>query len=70
MFASVVTGRYCSVHRLLFVNSLQAWLPCGPAQIERTCGDGIQVIEATCPQCLTTAKMALQTQFPSLYRLP
>ena len=70
MFASVVTGQYCSVHRLLFVNSIQEWLPLSPVQIERAFGDGMQVIEATCPRCLATAKTAMQRQFPSLYAPP
>ena len=58
MFASILTGQYCSVHHLLFVTSLQEWLPFSPAHIEDAFGDAMQVIEATCPRCLVTDKTA------------
>jgi hypothetical protein len=45
MLASVVTGQYCSVHQLLFIRSLQAWLSCSPAQIAHAFGDAMQVVE-------------------------
>jgi hypothetical protein len=67
MLASVVTGQYCSVHQLLFVNSLQEWLSYSPAQIAHTCGDAMQVREATCPRCLALAQTAMHRQFPALY---
>jgi hypothetical protein len=56
MFASVVTGQYCSVHRLLFISSLQEWLPFSPMHIAHAFGDAMQVIEAPCPRCVTTAQ--------------
>jgi len=67
MLASVVTGPYCSVHQLLFIRSLQAWLSCSPAQIGHAFGDAMQVVEATCPQCLAITQTAMQRQFPALY---
>jgi hypothetical protein len=70
MFASIVTGQYCSVHRLLFITSLQEWLPFSSVHIEHAFGDTMQVIEATCPRCLATTKTALHRQFPSLYTEP
>jgi len=44
MFASVVTGPYCSVHQLLFVSSLQEWLSYSPAHIAHAFGDAMQVV--------------------------
>jgi hypothetical protein len=70
MFASILTGPYCSVHRLLFITSLQEWLPFSPVHIKHAFGDTMQVIEATCPRCLATAKTALHRQFSSLYTEP
>ena len=67
MFASVVTGPYCSVHQLLFVSSLQEWLSYSPAHIAHTFGDAMQVVEATCPRCLALAQTAMHRQFPALY---
>jgi hypothetical protein len=67
MFASVVTGQYCSVHQLLFVSSLQKWLSYSPAHIAHAFGDAMQVREATCPQYLAMAQIALHRQFPALY---
>jgi hypothetical protein len=67
MLASVVTGPYCSVHRLLFIRSLQAWLSCSPAQIAHAFSDAMQVVEATCPRCLAITQTAMQRQFPALY---
>src|SRR5215510_6691459 len=70
MFASVVTGQYCSVHRLLFVSSLQEWLSFSPAHIERAFGDAMQVVEATCPQCLVAYLLrADQVSRPFPFRL-
>jgi hypothetical protein len=70
MFTSILTGQYCSVHRLLFITSLQEWLPFSPMHIERAFGDTMQVIEATCPRCLATAKTTQHRPFPSLYTEP
>jgi hypothetical protein len=67
MFASVVTGPYCSVHQLLFVSSLQEWLAFSPAHIAHAFGDAMQVVEATCPRCLAMTPAALHRQFPMLY---
>ena len=67
MLASVVTGQYCSVHQLLFINSLQEWLSFSPAHIDHTFGDAMQVVEATCPRCLAMTQTAMQRQFPALY---
>ena len=60
MFASVVTGQYCSVHQLLFVSSLQEWLSFSPAHIEHAFGDAMQVVEATCPRCLAMTQTAIK----------
>ena len=46
MLTRVVTGQYCSVHQLLFVSSLQAWLSVSPAHIAQTYGDAMRVVEA------------------------
>src|SRR2546428_8162991 len=70
MLASVVTGQYCSVHQLLFISSLQEWLSCSPAHIDHTCGDAMQVVEATCPRCLAMTQTAMHRQFPALYAPP
>ena len=67
MFASVVTGPYCSVHQLLFVSSLQEWLSYSPVHIAHAFGDAMQVVEATCPRCLALAQTAMHRQFPALY---
>jgi hypothetical protein len=67
MFASVVTGPYCSVHQLLFVSSLQEWLSYSPAHIAHAFGDAMQVVEATCPRCLAMAQTAMYRQFPARY---
>jgi len=67
MFASVVTGQYCSVHQLLFISSLQEWLTFSPVQIAHAFGDAMQVVEATCPRCLALTQRAMQRQFPALY---
>ena len=69
MFASIVTGQYCSVHQVLFVPSLQAWLSYSPAQIAHAFGDAMHVVEATCPRCLAVAPTAMHRQFPALYAL-
>ena len=67
MLASVVTGPYCSVHHLLFIRSLQAWLSCSPGQIAHAFGDALQMVEAPCPQCLAMAQSVLHRQFPARY---
>jgi len=67
MLASVVTGPYCSVHQLLFIPALQAWLSCSPVHIAHTFGDAMQVVEATCPRCLAMTQTAMHRQFPALY---
>lgn len=67
MFASIVTGQYCSVHQLLFISSLQEWLSFSPTHIAHAFGDAIQVVEASCPRCLAMAQTAMQRQFPALY---
>jgi hypothetical protein len=67
MLASVVTGQYCSVHQLLFISSLQAWLSFSPAHLDHTFGDAMQVVEAPCPRCLVMTQTAMQRQFPALY---
>ena len=70
MLARVVMGQYCSVHQLLFVSSLQAWLSVSPAHIAHTYGDAMRVVEAPCPQCLALTQSALHRQFPALYARP
>ena len=67
MLARVVTGQYCSVHQLLFVSALQAWLSVSPAHIAHTYGDAMRVVEAPCPRCLALIQSALHRQFPALY---
>ena len=67
MFASVVTGQYCSVHQLLFVSSLQEWLSFSPGHIAHAFGDAMHVVEATCPRCMGMTRTAMQRQFPALY---
>ena len=66
MFASVVTGQYCSVHQLLFVSSLQEWLSFSPAHIAHAFGDAMQVVEATCPRCLAMTQTAMHRPCPAL----
>ena len=70
MLARVMTGQYCSVHQLLFVSSLQAWLSVSPAHIVHTYGDAMRVVEAPCPRCLALTQSALHRQFPALYAPP
>jgi hypothetical protein len=53
MRASIVTGQYCPLHQVLFVSSLQEWLPCSPVHLARAFGDAMQVVDAPCPRCLT-----------------
>jgi len=67
MLARIMTGPYCSVHQVLFIRSLQAWLSFSPAQIAHVFSDAMQVVEATCPRCLTLTQTAMQQQFPALY---
>jgi hypothetical protein len=67
MLTRVVTGQYCSVHQLLFVSALQAWLSVSPAHIAQTYGDAMRVVEAPCPRCLALTQSALHRQFPALY---
>ena len=69
MLTRVVTGQYCSVHQLLFVSSLQAWLFVSPVHIAQTYGDAMRVVEAPCPRCLALTQSALHRQFPALYGL-
>jgi hypothetical protein len=66
MFASVVTGQYCRVHQLLFISSLQEWLSFSPAHIAHAFGDAMQVVEATCPRCLTMTQTVMPRQCPAL----
>jgi hypothetical protein len=67
MYASVVTGQYCSVHQVLFVHSLQEWLSYRPAHIAHAFGDAMQLVEATCPRCLAMAQTAMDRQCPARY---
>jgi hypothetical protein len=68
MFASTLTGQYCSQHNLLWLESLQEWLPCSEKQLMHTFGERMCVRESVCPRCMTTAKAALQTHYPRLYQ--
>src|SRR5205814_2381223 len=62
MLASVVTGRYCLVHQLLFIRSLQECLAFSPTHIAHAFGDAMQVVEAPCPRCLARPQTAMTRQ--------
>ena len=68
MFASTLTGKYCSQHHLLWLESLQEWLSFSEKRLLHTFGDSMCIKESACPRCLGTAKAALQTPYPSLYQ--
>ena len=68
MFASTLTGKYCSQHNLLWLESLQEWLPFSETRLLHTFGDSLRVRESVCPRCMATAQAALHTQYPRLYQ--
>jgi hypothetical protein len=68
MFASILTGKYCSQHNLLWLESLQEWLPFSEKRLLHTFGDSMCVRESVCPRCMAPAQAALQTQYPHLYQ--
>jgi hypothetical protein len=68
MRASILTGKYCSQHNLLWLESLQEWLSFSEKRLMHTFGDNMCIIESICPRCMVTAKAALQTQYPRLYQ--
>jgi hypothetical protein len=67
MFASRLTGKYCSQHNLLWLASLQEWLPFSEQRLLHTFGESLSVRESVCPRCIPTAKAVLQTPYPHLY---
>ena len=68
MFASILTGKYCSQHNLLWLESLQEWLPFSEKRLLHTFGDSMCVRESVCPRCMAPAQAALQTPYPHLYQ--
>jgi hypothetical protein len=66
MALAILALHYCSVHKLLFCPSLQAWLSFSPVQLEHTFGEAMRLTESACPRCTTITKEALHKQFPKL----
>jgi len=68
MFARRLTGKYCSQHNLLWLASLQEWLPFSAERLLHTFGDSMCVRESVCPRCVATAKAVFQMQYRHFYQ--
>src|SRR5918912_1031191 len=56
MFASTLTGKYCSQHHLLWLESLQEWLSFSEKRLLHTFGDSMCIKKSACPRCLNSSK--------------
>ena len=68
MFASTLptVTPYCSIHRKLFLESLQVW--CSLQSTHRpSLGGHPELTEAPCDECMRLARRIFKAQFPSLY---